>query len=268
MLSATRGSIGFGLGLFLTIFVLCLAAPLFTADPNEPDLLGTLQPPSAEHWFGTDGSGRDVFARVLHGGRVDILLAVVGVLLSFAVGGPLGLMLGFFRNRLTEAVMRVLDVLQAFPLLVFALTLLAFTGPEYETFIYAIAFVATPLFLRLVRSETLAVRARPFVEAAEAAGNPRLRVMFRHVLPNVLTSALTQLTTSMASAILLIGALSFLGVGIRPPTAEWGSMIHEGRTYAVTGQWWPTMFPGLGIVLTVLALHTMGEGFVRRRRVV
>jgi len=265
-----RGPLGVGVGLFVVIVLVCVLSPFFTASPTEPDILTRLAAPSARHWLGTDGSGRDVFSRTLQGGRVDILLGTLGVLLSFVIGSAAGLLLGFFGGRLSELIMRLLDVIQAFPLLVFSLAMLTFLRPRigiYSTFIATIAFVAVPIFIRLVRAETLSMRSRSFVEAAICVGNPTRRVMFRHVLPNVITSALTQLTSSMASAILLIGALSFLGVGVQPPAAEWGSMIKEGTQYTVTGVWWPAVFPGLGIILTVLALHLMGEGFVERRRV-
>jgi peptide/nickel transport system permease protein len=265
-----RGPLGVGVGLFVVIVLVCVLSPFFTVSPTEPDILTRLAAPSAQHWLGTDGSGRDVFSRTLQGGRVDILLGTLGVLLSFVIGSAAGLLLGFFGGRLSELIMRLLDVIQAFPLLVFSLAMLTFLRPRigiYSTFIATIAFVAVPIFIRLVRAETLSMRSRSFVEAAICVGNPTRRVMFRHVLPNVITSALTQLTSSMASAILLIGALSFLGVGVQPPAAEWGSMIKEGTQYTVTGVWWPAVFPGLGIILTVLALHLMGEGFVERRRV-
>jgi peptide/nickel transport system permease protein len=266
LLGAARTGIGAGGLLLLVIVGACLAAPL-AGSPTDSDVLDRLAPPSAEHWFGTDGDGRDVFARTLYAGRYDILIAIGSAGISFVAGTLIGLLLGYFRGWLSEAAMRVLDVIQSFPLLVLALVLLAFLGTGTMTFIYAIAFIAVPIFIRLVRSETLAVRSRTFVEAAQMVGNSQLRIMLRHVLPNVITSALIQLTSLMASAILIVGALSFLGVGVQPPRAEWGLMIQQGSQYAVTGQWWPTMFPGLAIVLTVLALHTIGEGFVKLRRV-
>lgn len=262
-----RGSAAFGLGLFGVIVLLALLAPVLRPGPDEISLTEILKAPSWAHPFGTDGSGRDMLARVLAAARVDLLIAVGGVLLSFLIGGTIGLVLGFSRARWTGVAMRMLDAIQAFPLLILALALLAFLGQNISTIIYAVAFVNIPIFIRLVRAESVAVAELPFIEAARCVGNPRWRVLSHHLLPNVLTASLTQVTTAAGYAILLTGGLSFLGVGVRPPTAEWGSLIQSGTQQLSTGQWWLSVFPGIALVVTVFALQMIGEGFVRSRRV-
>jgi peptide/nickel transport system permease protein len=253
--------------LFATIVALCLLQPIIRPNPNALDVIDRLQGPSTAHPFGTDSIGRDGLARVLAAGRLDLLIGLSGAALAFAIGVPLGLLLGYFRGRGSELSMRALDVIQAFPLLIFALALLAFLGQATSTIVYAIAFVSIPIFIRLVRTETLRVRELPFVEAARSVGNPTPRIIFRHVLPNVITPSIVQFTSTAGFAILLAGALSFLGVGVRAPRAEWGAMIQDGSQYLVTGQWWISIFPGISLFLTVLALHSIGEGVVRMRRI-
>ena len=256
-----------GVVIFAVIVILALLAPVIRPHPNAISLTAVLKPPSWVHPFGTDSSGRDMLARVLAAARVDLLIGVVGSLISFVVGSILGVLIGYVRGPVAEVPMRVLDAIQAFPLLILALAMLAFLGQNISTIIYAVAFVNVPIFIRLVRAETLAVRDLPYMEAARCVGVPTRRIIGRHLLPNVMTSGLTQLTTTAGYAILLTGGLSFLGVGVRPPTAEWGSLIESGVEYLVTKQWWLTVFPGLAIVITVLSLQMMGEYFVRGRRV-
>lgn len=264
------GSVIVGGLVFAGIVLVALLAPLIAPHPNEIANAPPLAAPSWSNLMGTDDTSRDVLARVLDAARIDLLIAVLGALISFAIGSVCGLFLGYFRGKGSELVMRVLDVVQAFPLLVLGLALVSFLAPRFGVtpmLIVAVAFVSVPVFIRLVRSETLAVAEMQFVEAARAVGNPVWRVVLRHVLPNVLTSSLVQLTTTAGYAILTVGALSFVGVGVQPPRAEWGLMILQGSQVLVTGQWWPAMFPGVALFVTVLSLHMMGEGFVRLRGV-
>jgi len=247
--------------LFAAIVLACLIGPLFADAPNTTNLAARLAAPSGAHWFGTDDIGRDIFARVLVGGRMDLLIGISGALVSAIVGCTLGVLLGAWGGRAGEVVMRSLDVIQAFPLLVFAFALLAFLSRSVLTIVLAVAFVNIPIFIRLTRTETLVVVQLPFVEAARCSGNPRWRLLLRHVLPNVMTSSLAQLTTTAGFAIILTGGLSFLGVGIQPPTAEWGSMVAEGAQYLESGQWWTAVFPGLAIVLTVMSIQLVGDRF-------
>jgi peptide/nickel transport system permease protein len=255
---------------FFGIVLVALLASVIAPHPNAIAAAPSLASPSWGHLMGTDDTSRDILARVLDAARVDLLIAVLGALISFGIGSVTGLFLGYFRGKGSELMMRVLDVVQAFPLLVFGLALVSFLAPRFGVtpmLIVAVAFVSIPVFIRLVRSETLAVAEMPFVEAARSVGNPTWRVVLRHVLPNVLTSSLVQLTTTAGYAILTVGALSFVGVGVQPPRAEWGLMILQGSQVMVTGQWWPSIFPGVALFVTVLSLHMMGEGFVRLRSV-
>jgi peptide/nickel transport system permease protein len=255
-------------GVVLAVIVLlCLIAPWIVRSPLALDLPHRLSAPSALHPLGADSLGRDILARILNGGRLDLTIAGTAASLSLLVGGSIGILLGYFRGPVSEILMRVLDVQQAFPLLVLALALLAFVGAHTSTFIFALAFVNIPIFIRLVRSETLTVRGLPYVEAAEAVGNPTGRIITRYVLPNVITSGLIHVTTAAGQAVLTVGALGFLGVGIRPPDPEWGSMIQDGSQFLITGQWWVALSPAAFMVLTVMSLNTLGEGFVRSRRV-
>jgi peptide/nickel transport system permease protein len=253
--------------LFALIVALALLAPVIRGGENDINLFAISQGPSWAHPFGTDASGRDQLARVLAAARVDLLIGIVGVLLSFVVGGGIGLLLGYRAGRGSAIFMRGLDALQAFPLLIFALALLAFLGQHVSTIIYAVAFVNVPIFIRLVRTESLSVGQQPFIEAARSVGNPPWRVVSHHLLPNVLTASLTQLTTAVGTAIMLTGGLSFLGVGVQQPTPEWGSLIQVGTQSLSTGRWWLSVFPGLALLITVIALQLIGEGFVRSRRV-
>jgi peptide/nickel transport system permease protein len=260
--SATVGAVLFGV-----IVLVALLAPVIRPNPDQINLLAINKPPSWAHPMGTDPSGRDLFARVIAAARVDLLIGFVGVLLSFAVGGTIGIILGYRPGRAGAVFMRGLDALQAFPLLIFALALLAFLGQSVSTIIYAIAFVNIPIFLRLMRTESLTVSQQPFIEAARSAGNPSWRVVSHHLLPNVLTASSTQVTSAIGTAILLTGGLSFLGVGVQPPNAEWGALIQAGAQSLSTGQWWLSVFPGIALLITVIALQMIGEGFVRSRRV-
>jgi len=260
--SGTIGAVLFGVIVLVAIF-----GPMLRGGANDIDLVAIMQGPSAAHPMGTDASGRDLLARVIAAARVDLSIALGGVLLSFVVGGAIGVVLGSTRSRWAAVVMRGLDAIQAFPLLIFALALLAFLGQSVSTIIFAVAFVNVPIFIRLMRTEALAVSEQPFIEAARCVGNPRWRVITHHLLPNVLTSSLTQLTTAAGTAIMLTGGLSFLGVGVQPPNAEWGALIQQGTQSLSTGQWWLSVFPGLALLITVISLQMIGEGFVKSRSV-
>lgn len=261
------GAPAVGAVIFGLIVLAALLAPVIRGGATDIDLLAISQGPSWEHPFGTDASGRDLLARVLAAARIDLLIGIVGVLLSFVVGGGIGLALGYRSGRLSAVCMRGLDALQAFPLLIFALALLAFLGQSVSTIIYAVAFVNVPIFIRLVRTEALSVSQQPFIEAARSIGNPPWRVVTHHLLPNVLTASLTQVTSAVGTAIMLTGGLSFLGVGVQQPTPEWGSLIQVGTQSLTTGRWWLSVFPGIALLVTVISLQLMGEGFVRSRRV-
>lgn len=266
-LRVPRGAVGIATFVFALIVLLAIFAPIVRGGPNDVDLTALSQAPSFAHPFGTDASGRDLLARVLAAARTDLLIGIGGVLLSFVVGGAIGIALGFNRGRFGQVFMRGLDAVQAFPLLIFALALLAFLGQSVSTIILAVGFVNVPIFIRLMRTESLAVSQQPFIEAARSVGNPPWRVVTHHLLPNVLTASLMQFTTAIGGAIILTGGLSFLGVGVKAPQAEWGALIQQGTQALVTGQWWLSIFPGLVLLVTVISLQIIGEGFVQSRRV-
>lgn len=273
----------FALGYFLvaSIVILALAAPLIAPfDPEEANAAITLASPSASHWLGTDISGMDIFSRIIYSGRIDLVIAVLGTCFSILIGGPLGLIAGYFSGArglwgwVSEIMMRVADVLQAFPVFVLAIALVAALGQSARNVILAIAFVNAPIYLRLLRTQALSLRERRFVDAARVAGNGELRIVFRHILPNAVAPAIIQASVNMGWSVLLTAGLSFVGAGVRVPTPEWGSMIAVGAQNMITGQWWPAVFPGIAIALTVLGFALIGDSLelmldpVRRRQIV
>jgi len=229
-------------------------APIYSF-PGQP-----LQAPSLVHPFGTDGNGMDVLSRVIHGVQYGFGVAVPTVMLSLAIGVPLGLIAGYRGGLLDEVMMRTFDALRVFPSIILALTVVAATGPSLLNVVLVVGLLDSPIFARLVRSEVLALRTSNFVEAAIAAGNPRRRVMFLHVLPNAIQGAMAQAAVRGAWAVRISATLSFIGVGIQPPTPEWGAMIRQGAEYMVTGQWWVGLFPGAALILLVLGFNLLGDG--------
>jgi peptide/nickel transport system permease protein len=232
-------------------------------DPIRPSAGPALQPPSLTHLFGTDRFGFDLFSRTLAAGSRDIPLALAGTVVSAIIGVPLGL-LAITRGRLGEMIMRGLDAFQAFPLVVLAVAIVALTGNRLENVVLAIAIINIPRFMRLVRAEGLAIRESRFVEAARTYGASWLRVLGHHILPNVTGVIVAQASLTAAHSIVVIAALSFLGIGISPPVASWGSMIQSGAQNMVTGQWWVVLFPGLAVLLTVACLNVLAEATDKR----
>lgn len=223
---------------------------------------GTL--PHPPHWMGTDASGYDVFSRVIAAPRTDLAIALLANLLSLSIGVFLGLIAGYFRNWATELLMRVSDVMQSFPVFISAMVLVALAGRSTTNIVIALAFVYVPIYIRLTRAEVLSQSARGFVEAARALGQPELRIALRHVLPNSMTPALIQSSVTIGFAILLTAGLSFVGAGVRPPTPEWGLMISTGANQIILGEWWPSVFPGIAISLTVFGFAVLGNALERR----
>jgi len=236
--------------------------------PSEvPGLLiaqfsGQLETPP--HWMGTDANGYDVFSRVIAAPRADLTIALLATALSAILGVGLGLLAGYFRNIATELLMRVSDVMQSFPVFISAMVLVALAGRSTTNIVIALAFVYTPIFVRLTRAEVLSQRSRGFVESARALGTSELTIAIRHVLPNSLTPALIQLSVTVGFAILLTAGLSFVGAGVRPPTPEWGLMISTGANQIILGEWWPSVFPGIAISLTVFGFAALGNVVERR----
>jgi peptide/nickel transport system permease protein len=216
------------------------------------------------HLMGTDVSGYDVFSRVIAAPRTDLAIALLANGLSLALGVFLGLIAGYFRNWATETLMRVSDVLQSFPVFIMAMVLVALAGRSTANIVIALALVYTPIYIRLTRAEVLAQTQRGFVEAARALGQPELMIALRHVLPNSLTPALIQSSVTIGFAILLTAGLSFVGAGVRPPTPEWGLMISTGANQIILGEWWPSVFPGIAISVTVFGFAVLGNALDRR----
>jgi len=244
----------------LALLVLSMLAPWITEHaPEAMDAQVRLEAPSAKHPFGTDQFGRDVLSRVLYGGRVSLEVALTAVLTAVVVGGLIGLLTGYYGGWLDAVTMRILDVLIAFPSLLLALFLVAVLGPDLRNLVIAISLTRVPYFARLTRAEVASLRRRPFVEASRAAGATHLRIMFLHVLPNVVPLLLVFATTDLATAILAESALSYLGLGAQPPTPSWGRMLTEARGFLGQAAWLG-VFPGLAIMLTVIAFNLLGDG--------
>ena len=255
---AAYRSLGLGLGFIVIMLLAAYFLPL-KYGPYETLENALLQPPSSEHPFGTDTIGRDVFARVVTGGQLDLPLALAGVLVALVIGVPLGLVASA-RGRVADAVMRVLDMLQAFPLIILVIVLVSVTGGASYNIIIAIALFGAPQTIRLVRGAALTIRESRFADAAIAMGSTGAELLRRHILPNVVPNILAQASLNAANAIFAIAALSFLGVGIRPPTATWGGMVREGLSGAQGGLWWESTFASLAIVLSVISFNLIADG--------
>lgn len=258
-----------GTGVILLITLLGYFYPL-PYSPIRPDSGAILMPPSGEHWFGTTALGYDVFSRTIFAARQDIPLAAAGTLLSLLIGVPLGLVAGS-KGRSAEYVMRALDAFQSFPLVILAITIVTLMGNRLSNVVIAIAIINVPRFMRLIRSEALTVREMRFMEAAIAVGAGRVRLMRRHLLPNVTTPILVQTSLTGANALMVIATLNFLGIGVSPPNPTWGQMIQEGARHITGGAWWLVAFPGLAIIIVVASLNRIAHGLHlwiddRRRR--
>jgi peptide/nickel transport system permease protein len=250
-----------GLAITLLLVALALLAPwVAPADPYATDPGRTLRPPSAAHPFGTGVFGEDILSRVLWGARLDLAIAVGAVGIALAVGGLLGAAAGFLGGWADEGLMRAMDVLQAFPNFILALGIAAALGPSLPNLIVAIALTNVPVYARLLRSQVLVQRAAPYALAAVGVGNPPTRVLFVHILPNTWSPILVQATLQSGWAILQAAGLSFIGLGVRVPTPEWGVMIGMGVQQATAGQWWVAFFPGLAIMVAVIGLNLLGDG--------
>lgn len=246
---------------YLVVLVLvALFAPWIAPfDPNAQKLLDTFAAPSAEHWFGTDHIGRDVFSRVVFAGRISLVAAGQAVVIAMALGVVPGLVAGFLGGKIDSVFSRVADLLMSFPPLILAIAIVAVLGPGLTNAMVAIGVIFSPRFFRLVRGMVLGVRQETFIEAARSIGVPRWKVMTQHVLPNVMSPLIVQVSLTAAMAMLAEASLSFLGLGAQPPDASWGSMIESGFRYTSSAPWL-TIFPGIPIALTVLAFNLLGDG--------
>lgn len=242
------------------IVTLAVAAPLVAPyGPAEPDYDASLAGPSVDHPLGTDLTGRDVLSRVLFGARISILVGVVAVAMAVAIGVPIGAVGGYIGGWVDEGLMRLMDIMMSFPSLVLALALVGALGPNLRNVILVIGIVYTPQYARLIRGSVLSVKEEEFVEAAENTGLGDTKILFKHVIPNAFTPVLVQGTFHVATAIIFEASLSFLGLGVQPPTATWGVMIADGRGY-LPDQWWISTFPGIAIMITVMSFNLLGDG--------
>lgn len=232
---------------------------LAPAGVNDVNVADMLQAPSGAHWFGTDDLGRDVFSRVLVAARVSLEVGLVSVGIALVVGVAIGLVAGYYGGWTDNVLMRCMDVLFAFPVLLLAVAIVAVLGPGLGTAMVAIGVVYAPIFARVTRASVLSVRERVFVRAAVSIGASDLRILRRHVLPNIAAPLIVQTSLSLAFAILSEAALSFLGLGVQPPEPSWGRMLFDGRSY-IPDAWWLGLFPGAAIFLTVLAFNLVGDG--------
>ncbi len=248
-----------GLAIAALFLVLTVTAPWIAPyDPYDQDLSGALSPPSGEHLFGADQYGRDMLSRVIYGTRSALITIIVADGLALVGGGGLGLVAGFAGGRVDAAVMRLVDVLLAFPYLLLALIIVAALGPSLTNCILAIGIICTPQYARLMRGQVLAVQGADFVWAARSVGAAPLRVMLRHVLPNSLSPVLVMATLQAGSVVVETAGLSFLGLGAQPPSPDWGALLADGHGYFLTA-WWIATFPGLAIFLVVLGFNLIGD---------
>lgn len=246
--------------LVLLLFLCWATVPgLFaTHDPNKigPDLLRS---PSGAHWFGTDEYGRDIYSRVVHGARIEFFISGLGVVLAMAIGIPIGLVSGYRGGWVDSVLMRLQDALLAFPSILFAILIVAARGASQKSIILTVGIIFIPRFARLVRASVLALKEEDFVTASRAIGARDSRLLWRHILPNALPAILVQITLTMAVAVLVEAGLSYLGLGVQPPTATWGTMLKAAQSYPQQAPWY-VLAPGICIFLLVLALNTFGDG--------
>lgn len=251
-------TIGF-FGVTLFVLLALLAPTLAPADPITQNLRQLFRPPSAEHPMGTDQFGRDVLSRVIYGSRISLLVAFSALALALLAGTPLGILAGYRRGMFGTAVMRSVDILLTFPDIFLAILVAAVVRPGLGTTILAIGVYNLPQVVRVARASALSVSGYAYVEAAQALGAGELRVVLRHILPNSLAPIVVLVTLRIAASILTAAGLSFLGLGVQPPTPEWGAMISESRVYLVSAPW-TSLFPGVAILLTVLSFNLLGDG--------
>jgi peptide/nickel transport system permease protein len=252
---------GFAFALFVLIVLAAVFGPhIVPYDPLASDTSQALKPPSTHHWFGTDQLGRDVFSRVVVATRLDFFIAVASVALVFLMGGLAGVAAGFFGGWTDRIVGRIADTIMAFPLFVLAMGIVAALGNTVQNIILATAIVNFPLYARVARAEANVRRNAGFVQAARLSGNSEARILLGHILPNIMPIMIVQMSLTMGYAILNAAGLSFIGLGVRPPTAEWGIVVAEGASFMVSGEWWIALFPGLALMIAVFCFNLLGDG--------
>jgi peptide/nickel transport system permease protein len=252
-----------GLAIILVLLAIAIVGPFFVPYPEDAsgalNIKEKLDPPTAQHLFGTDQVGRDIFTRVIVGARVSLIAGLVVIALAFTVGTLLGSVAGFFGGRVSEAIMRVTDIFLTIPDLILAMAFAAALGPGLLNVMVAVSLVWWPGYCRLARANVVALRDSQFAEAAQSIGASRSRVLLTHILPNAFPTILVKASMDIGFAVLTTAALGFIGLGTQPPTPDWGVMIADGRKY-LREAWWFSTFPGIAILLTVLAFNLLGDG--------
>jgi peptide/nickel transport system permease protein len=252
---------GIAFALFLLIALAALVGPFVVPyDPLASDTAVALTPPSLAHWCGTDQLGRDIFSRVVVATRLDFTIALSSVALVFAMGGLAGIAAGFFLGWTDRIIGRVSDTIMAFPLFVLAMGIVAALGNTVTNIVIATAIINFPLYVRVARAEANVRREAGFVQAARLSGNGEFRILLMHILPNILPIMMVQVSLTMGYAILNAAGLSFIGLGVRPPTPEWGIMVAEGAANIISGEWWIALFPGAALMLAVFCFNLLGDG--------
>jgi peptide/nickel transport system permease protein len=252
---------GFAFALFALIVLCAIFGPLIEPyNPLTSDVVAKLQPPSAHHWFGTDEYGRDILSRVIAATRLDLAIAVFSVALVFALGGLSGVAAGFFGGWTDLIIGRIADTIMAFPLFVLAMGIVAALGNTVTNIVIATAIINYPLYVRIARSEANVRRDAGFVQAARLCGNGEMRIVLTQILPNVMPIMVVQMSLTMGYAILNAAGLSFIGLGVKPPTPEWGIMVAEGSGNIISGEWWIALFPGAALMLAVFCFNLLGDG--------
>lgn len=249
-----------GLLIILILIITAIFAPLIaTHSTTEIDIINRYQPPSVEHWLGTDALGRDIFSRIVYGTRISIQIGLIAVGISMIIGVTLGGMAGYFGRWVDQIIMRLVDILLAFPSILLAIALVAVLGPSLQNAMIAVGIVGIPQFARIVRSAVLSVKETEYIEAAKSIGAKNGRILTQHVLPNCVAPIIVQATLGIGTAILDAAGLSFLGLGAQPPTPEWGAMLSDGQA-ALQNAPWVVAFPGAAIFLVVLGFNLFGDG--------
>lgn len=250
----------FGLVIVILLIILALGADLFTKYTYEQqDLMASFQVPSKEHFFGTDEFGRDIFSRVVYGSRVSLQVGFIAVAVALCIGGFLGAIAGFYGGKVDNLIMRIMDILLSIPSTLLAIAIVAALGSGLGNLMIAVGISNVPTYARIVRASVMSIGGMEFIEAARAAGSSDLRIIFKHIIPNCLAPIIIQSTLGVASAILTAAGLSFIGLGIQPPSPEWGAMVSSGRAY-IRDFPHMTLFPGIAIMLTILSLNLLGDG--------
>ena len=249
-----------GVMIVLSIVLIAILAPVIAPHgPLDTDYNARFVPPGRSHWFGSDDLGRDILSRVIYGARIDLKVGIFSVLTPFFIGTFLGCMAGYYGGKIDTVVMRTVDIVQAFPFLILIIAIVAVLGPGLTNMYIAVGIVAWVTYARLLRGEILVAKHREYVEAAQAMGAHDVRVIWRHILPNVITSSIVYAMSDIILYIVLAASLSYLGLGARPPEPEWGAMITAARTFWAQA-WWMSVFPGLAIVLTGVGFSLLGDG--------